>query len=180
MIQICQGDYYVSSSADEILATVLGSCVAACVRDPVTGCGGMNHFLLPEAGQGGAPEASLELRYGSFAMEQLVNAVLAQGGRRDRLEIKVFGGANVLRGMSAIGHRNADFVENYVRREGLRITAAHLRGRWPRRSQYSPATGQVRMREIRDTGAASIFDRELSLRARALRVSEAGSVELFA
>lgn len=101
-VKVFPGEHYVTS-ADEMLVTVLGSCVAACIRDPAVAVGGMNHFMLPEAGTGALASAdrsnsdwcdpSFAMRYGNVAMEQLINDILARGGRRQRLEIKVFGAA---------------------------------------------------------------------------------------
>jgi chemotaxis protein CheD len=179
VVQVLQGDYYVSGDAGEVISTILGSCVAACIRDPITRCGGMNHFLLPEAKQDNEGVAGLALRYGSYSMEQLVNAILAQGGRRERLEVKVFGGANVVKGMSKIGCQNADFVERYLKREGFQIAGGHLRGLWPRKVLFYPATGQVRMRELKNDSAAKVFDKEVNLAPRPVPADDAGSIELF-
>lgn len=180
VVQVYQGDFYVGSAPDEVLATVLGSCVSACVRDPVARCGGMNHFLLPAGRENSENDISgLSLRYGGFAMEQLINAVLAAGGQRDRLEIKVFGGANVLRGHSGVGHRNADFVEEFLAAEGFRIAGKHLRGTWPRKLQFFPHSGQVRMREIKEQSATRVFEQEVRASPRPATNPAAGSIELF-
>ena len=179
VVQVMQGDCYVSDDAGEVISTILGSCVAACIRDPVLRCGGMNHFLLPEGKRENEGVAGLALRYGSYSMEQLVNAILAQGGVRSRLEIKVFGGANVVKGMSKIGFQNADFVERYLKREGFQITGAHLRGTWPRKVLFYPGTGQVRMRELKDGAAAKVFHKEANLAPRPVVSDDAGSIELF-
>ena len=111
-----------------MLVTVLGSCVSACIRDPVAAVGGMNHFMLPESGGSDWGAASSGMRYGNVAMERLINDILVRGGLRQRLEIKVFGGGNVMKGTSDIGHRNASFVETYLAAESLPIAAADLRG----------------------------------------------------
>lgn len=179
IVQVYQGDYYISGEPDEVLSTILGSCVSACVRDPVVKCGGMNHFLLP-AGRDESNLVALSLRYGGFAMEQLINAVLSAGGQRDRLEVKVFGGANVVRGLSAdIGHRNADFVEEFLKLEGFTPSAKHLRGTWPRKLQFFPHSGQVRMREIKESSVPGIFEKEVRAAPRAATKPVAGTIELF-
>jgi chemotaxis protein CheD len=146
-VKINPGEHYVTRNAAEMIVTVLGSCVAACIRDPVAGVGGMNHFMLPESPSGTWGGRSASLRYGNFAMERLVNDILALGGRRDRLEVKVFGGAGMIDGAN-IGPRNADFVEAYLREQGLPIAAAHLRGDHARRIHYFPLTGRVLMQEM--------------------------------
>ena len=126
-IRINPGGHYVTGD-DELLVTVLGSCVAACIRDPVAGIGGMNHFMLPQSDSGIWGIASASMRFGNFAMEKLINDILSRGGRRSNLEIKVFGGAAIIGNMAPIGTRNADFVESYLREEGLPIAAQSLRG----------------------------------------------------
>lgn len=182
VVQVMQGDYYVTTRKDEVLSTVLGSCIAACVRDPLVGCGGMNHFLLPDDGRGGGGDTTTKarLRYGAFAMDQLIQDILARGGRRDRLEVKVFGGGNVIAGLGTVGHRNADFVENYLATFGLAMTASHLRGTAPRRVLYTPRSGRVRMKELApDTGKA-IFERERRRAPVVVVSTEApGAIELF-
>lgn len=174
-VKVFPGEHHVATDPDEMLVTVLGSCVAACIRDPVARIGGMNHFMLPasEAGDWGVAAASL--RYGNFAMETLINDILKLGGRRERLEIKLFGGANVLAGGLQIGHRNADFAESYLAEEGLNLLARDLRGDAPRRVHYLPRTGAAYVQTLR---------REMKLPEReyvALAPSEAdcGTIELF-
>ena len=150
-----------------MIVTVLGSCIAACIRDPIAQVGGMNHFMLPESDDGAWGAASASLRYGNFAMERLINDILCRGGHRSRLEIKVFGGARMIGNTALIGPQNADFVEAYLKDEGLPIAAAHLRGAHARRVHYFPLTGRVRMlemprdrnrsRQSRDKAMAPVF-----------------------
>ncbi|MBF0372866.1 MAG: chemoreceptor glutamine deamidase CheD [Alphaproteobacteria bacterium] len=175
MVQVQQGDCYVTNDPNEVLCTVLGSCVAACVRDEAIGWGGMNHFLLPE----GANGANLCMRYGGFAMEQLINGILARGGKRERLEIKVFGGANVLANMWAVGDANALFIERFLANEGLALAASHLRGKLARKVQFFPVAGKVRMRELADRTEQAREHFVPEVRAVRMRASAAGSVELF-
>ncbi|MGC2854330.1 chemoreceptor glutamine deamidase CheD [Novispirillum sp. DQ9] len=178
VVQVLQGDYYVTTRRDEVLSTVLGSCVAACVRDPLAGCGGMNHFLLPDGG--GETTAKARLRYGAYAMDQLIQDIIARGGRRDRLEVKVFGGGNVIAGLGAVGHRNADFVESYLANLGLAVAASHLRGTLPRRVVYTPRSGRVRMRELAADVGREIFDRERRRQPVIVASGPAsGAIELF-
>lgn len=182
VVQVLQGDYYVTSRKDEVLTTILGSCIAACVRDPMTGCGGMNHFLLPQDGGTGAADlpTGARLRYGCFAMGRLIDDIVARGGRRERLEVKVFGGGNVVVGLGALGHRNADFIEDYLASAGLRVTASHLRGTLPRRVQYVPRSGRVRMRELPTETAGLIVERERRRAPVVVASATAGGViELF-
>jgi chemotaxis protein CheD len=142
--QITQGEAYVSAADDEVLTTVLGSCVAACIRDPVRRIGGMNHFLLPD-GDGRSGGA---MRYGVYAMECLINALLSRGAARERLEAKLFGGANVLAALSGVGWRNAEFAERFLEQEGIRVVGGDLRGTSPRRIQFWPTSGRARQLAI--------------------------------
>lgn len=180
VVQVFQGDFFVSTREGEMLATVLGSCVAACIRDPVAAVGGMNHFLLPDKGGDTNPDLpfSASLRYGSYSMEQLINGILAAGGRRERLEVKIFGGANVLAGLRGIGHQNADFIERYLKAEGFRVTAADLRGNLPRKVQYFPSSGVARVKQIEDASAKTVFQRETAKKITAVQ-TQSGSIELF-
>jgi chemotaxis protein CheD len=178
-VKVFPGEHHVTASADEMLVTILGSCVSACIRDPLISVGGMNHFMLPESGGAGWDTASASMRYGNVAMERLINDILARGGARERLEIKVFGGGNVMNGTTNIGHRNADFVENYLLTENLTISAAHLRGNLPRRIHYFPATGKVLLLELRRAEEAAVFDREAIYKSKIQSEPVAGSAELF-
>ena len=162
-----------------MLVTVLGSCVSACIRDPVAVVGGMNHFMLPDSTDGGWDVAASGMRYGNVAMERLINDILARGGMRQRLEIKVFGGGNVMKGSSDIGHRNAAFVEAYLAAESIRIAASDLRGSLARRIHYFPATGRVMLLELRPMEDHAVADDEARYRSKLRFDPVAGSVELF-
>ncbi len=136
---IIQGQFYVSDKPGEVIATVLGSCVAACLHDPVTRVGGMNHFLLP----GTDPKASRNIKYGAHSMEQLINAMLRLGAQRNRIEVQLFGGAKVVKGLSNIGDQNAKFACDFTRNEGFRLTYQDLGGGSGRRLRFSPTTGRT-------------------------------------
>lgn len=150
--KILPGEYYVTC-ADEAVITSLGSCVSACIRDRVFGVGGMNHFMLPEAAENKAVHAgdlTEAARYGSFAMEQLINEILKAGGRRENLEVKLVGGGQVIAAMSSnVGDRNIDFAKEYIDNEGLTVAGSDLGGTSPRRVVYFPATGKVRVKKLR-------------------------------
>lgn len=133
-IKILPGEYYVTRS-NEAITTVLGSCIAACIRDPVTGIGGMNHFMLP--------------RCGSHAMQSLVNGVLKLGAHRDRLEVKLFGAGRILAAITDVGARNIEFIRNYCKSEGLRVVAEDLGDICPRQVAFFPATGRARVRHLK-------------------------------
>jgi chemotaxis protein CheD len=173
-INVVQGEFQVTADPMVVFTTLLGSCVAACLRDPVTGVGGMNHFLLPGDDRGGGADS---LRYGVHSMELLVNGLLRIGARRDRLEGKLFGGARLLRGLTDIGESNSAFAENFFRREGIRLAGSSLRGEQGRRVQYWPATGRARLMAL-GNDAAEVFDSERR-RAKPVPVPTAGAVELF-
>ena len=140
-VPLVQGECRVSADAHVMLTTTLGSCVAACIRDPVAGVGGMNHFLLPENPDG---EGLLSLRYGAFAMELLINGLLNKGARRERLEAKLFGGSRLSDGLMDIGARNAAFARNFLQREGVALKGGSLGGVQARRIQYWPVSGRAR------------------------------------
>lgn len=141
--KILPGEFYVSLRG-EMIVTVLGSCVSACIRDKNLGIGGMNHFMLPMKGDHsrtwGSNPASAETRYGNWAMEYLINEILKNGGLKKNLEIKLFGGGKVLANMGDVGLRNIEFVTQYVREEGLTISAQDLGDFYPRKVLYFPDT----------------------------------------
>lgn len=177
--KLLPGEYY-ATGRDMLLVTVLGSCVAACIRDPKTGIGGMNHFMLPE---GGDPHdlMSASARYGSYAMEVLVNELVKLGANRSRLEAKVFGGAAVLRGFTTVnvGEANSDFVLDYLAQERIRVVSQDLRGIHPRKVYFFPATGRVLVKKLRNVHNDTIVARERGYNRRLSRLPIAGEVELF-
>ncbi len=153
VIKVLHGEFYVTGEANEIVATVLGSCVSACIRDSETGFGGLNHFMLPEEKGSGWDGADAALRYGTFAMERLLNEVLRTGCPRERLEIKVFGGS-ILRGnQGGIGDMNARFVLHYLEQERLLAQVADLGGPKARRINYYPTDGRVRRKFVAEVEA---------------------------
>ncbi len=176
-IWIFEGDFYVTSRPDQFLTTILGSCVAVCMRDPQAGCGGMNHFLLPEGDEQHPEFPSLALRYGSYSIERLVNAIISRGGKRERIEAKVFGGANVLAQSNLVGSRNVDFIEHHFAREGLRIAAADLRGTTARKLRYYPVSGRAQVAEVRDSDGVAAFLAERNIGEKIAK-SE-GGIEVF-
>lgn len=179
LVWVGQADYYVSSSPNEVIVTVLGSCIAVCMHDPVAGCGGMNHFLLPEdlGGHTGLP--GLSMRYGSYSIERLVNTLISKGARRERLVAKVFGGANVITASSNVGHRNADFVEAYLQREQLKVTGRSLRGNQARKIRFFPTTGKIQMTYLGKDVVQAVLHSEDQLRRTPGVSAKAGSVEIF-
>jgi len=169
---VIQGEYRVSSDPELVLTTILGSCVAACIRDPVVGVGGMNHFLLP------GDDGSSGLRYGVQSMELLVNALLRRGARRDRLEVKLFGGARLIDGLTDVGTQNAGFAERFVRDEGLIHAGGSLRGDRARRIQYWPVSGRARQVFLA-AAETRVFAAERRRPAVEPAPDAAGALELF-
>lgn len=141
-VLVIQGEYHVTDDPTVVMTTLLGSCVAACLRDPYAKVGGMNHFLLP--GQTGDSSQQEAERYGVHLMELLVNGLLCRGATRERLEAKLFGGARTMENFSDIGALNASFAERFLRNEGIRHIGGSLRGEIGRRIQYWPVSGRAR------------------------------------
>lgn len=176
VVQILPGEFY-ATSGDEVIATVLGSCVSTCIRDARSGYGGMNHFLLPDD-----PKSDTRgdaLRYGCFAVERLLNDVLKHGADRDDLEIKVFGGARVIASLSDIGRSNVAFVHDYLHDERLSIVAQDVGGDCARRVRYHPRSGKVLVKQLPIREAAKVGDEEREFRRRLKNEATAGEVELF-
>jgi chemotaxis protein CheD len=170
-IHIVQGQYHVTTDRNVVLTTTLGSCVAACLRDPLAGVGGMNHFLLPEGGDADGPDA---FRYGAYAMELLLNALFAQDARRERLIAKLFGGAQLAERFYDIGGQNIAFARRFLRREGIPLDGGSVRGRHARRLQFWPVSGRARqLRLVR--GEDAVFAAEAAPKPR----PDWGAVELF-
>lgn len=147
-VKIGPGEHYVSSNGNEIIMTALGSCVAACICDPVAGVGGVNHFMLPHSVAGAWDTEAASLRYGNFAMPRLIDDILERGGQPGRLEIKLFGGARLGSDGGEIGRRNVRFVEQYLHEGGLPWLVAELGGTVARRLIYSPMSGRAFVLEL--------------------------------
>ena len=176
--KILPGEYYYTKQ-DMVIVTVLGSCVAACIRDRVTGLGGMNHFMLPDGGDSGPVSASM--RYGGYAMEVLINDLLKAGARRENLEAKVFGGGAVLRGLTAmnVGERNASFVTSFLKTEKIPVLAEDLNDVHPRKVYFFPRTGKVLVKKLMQTHNDTLAKRELDYASRLKVEPVAGDIDLF-
>lgn len=179
-IKVFLGGFLVSDDPNVMLVTTLGSCVAACVWDPEARVGGMNHFLLPAIPD---TESAISIdeatRYGSVAMERLINGVLKAGARRERLEVKVFGGARVIDSSMDIGDLNAAFVLDYARREGFRVTGRDLGGVHPRRVHWFPTEGRALRRLLTPTRITETLREEMDYRRSLREKSQDGEVEMF-
>lgn len=181
--KILPGEFYVSKH-DEMINTVLGSCVSACIWDYKAGIGGMNHFMLPmgsETEHTGKEHLTSATRYGNFAMEILINEILKAGGIRRNLRVKLFGGGRVLTSMisSDIGRKNIDFVHEYLHEEGIEIISEDTGDVYPRKVLFYPATGRVRMKKLHRLHNDTIYRREESYRNEIDRKPVQGDIELF-
>ena len=161
--KLLPGEYYVTTSG-EMLCTVLGSCVSACVRDRVLGIGGMNHFMLPldlsRGERGWAGVNSAATRFGNVAMERLINDMLSAGARRANLEFKLVGGGKVLAAMTDVGLANIQFVRGYMQAEGFEVSGEDLGDVYPRKVHFFPASGRVRVQKLLSTRNDTIYARE--------------------
>lgn len=176
MAKIKPGEYYVTRRG-EAITTVLGSCVAACVRDPVAGIGGMNHFMLPAAEGSREEFSSANLRFGTYAMEHLINEIIKLGGRKSQLEFKVFGGANISGIAQSVGETNSHFVCAYLRNEGYRVISRDLGGRHGRKIIYFPASGRTLLKKL--SAQDDLIAQDRSEIDKVHRKPVSGEVELF-
>jgi len=179
MVKIVAGEYYVSTSENEVLTTILGSCVSACIRDPYARVGGMNHFLLPGEDYLLNNHMDKGTRYGAFAMETLINAILAEGGRKERFEVKVFGGSNITNNSNKIGSKNTNFIRNFLHQEGLQIVSENLEGDQARCIHYYPVSGEVMMRKTKNDEEVVLIMEEKSYKNKINNQDIEGEVNLF-
>ena len=180
--KILPGEYYVTTN-DEAVVTVLGSCVSACVRDKIFGIGGMNHFMLPANKNEDISVSSMSnaARYGNFAMEQMINDILKNGGVKENLEIKIFGGGHVIKNMSTldIGKKNIQFIREYIETEHLKLISEDVGDIFPRKVMYFPLSGRVKVKKLRQMHNNTIAERENNYLSK-LDVQPAESdIELF-
>lgn len=178
--KILPGEYY-ATGREMVLVTVLGSCVCACIRDKVSGIGGMNHFMLPDSGQDRSNPLGDSARYGVYAMEILINQLLKMGAKRSNFEAKVFGGGAVLRGFTVnnVGESNAEFVLSYLKTEKIFVAAQDLLDIYPRKVYYFPHTGLVRVKKLILVHNDTIIKREAEYNKRLHYSRLEGDVELF-
>ncbi len=183
--KILPGEFYVSTEG-EMIVTVLGSCISACVRDRVTGIGGMNHFMLPVQSdlslnvKTNLP-VSASARYGNWAMEYLINEIFKNGGTKKNMEIKVFGGGKVLESMNNIdiGRKNIEFVKQFIANESLYLAAEDVGGLYPRKVLYFPDTGSVKVRKLKTMRNSLVYERERDYAKSINTKPSSGDVELF-
>jgi chemotaxis protein CheD len=180
--KILPGEYYVTK-ADEIITTVLGSCISVCIHDLSVGVGGMNHFMLPISKSGGWKGAENPLseanRYGNYAMEHMINELLKHGATRENLEVKIFGGGQIISKLTQIGEKNIEFIHLYIRNERLRLASEDVGGVLARKVVYYPATGRVRVKKLKQLHNNTIVERESRYIADIERRPVKGEIELF-
>jgi len=178
-MKILPGEFY-ATAEDEVIVTVLGSCVAACLLDPIAMVGGMNHFMLPMKQGERDPDVFFAARYGAAAMEYLINNLLHLGAHRDRLVAKAFGGGRVMPGMSTdVGGQNVDFVREFLRNEDIPIWSEDMGGIYPRKVYFFPHTGQVLVKRMERTHNDTVLNRELTYIQEVTGRPMSGDVELF-
>jgi len=180
-MKILPGEYY-GSDQDIIVNTVLGSCVSACIWDKTSGLGGMNHFMLPDAEDKDFTGAAG--RFGTYAMELLINDLMKHGAHRETLECKLFGGGNVMKGFTSmnVGERNVQFALDFLKTEKIRITAKDLLDIYPRKVIFFTKTGRALVKKLREDTAVSVVTLETKYRST-LQAEKAaktgGDIELF-
>jgi chemotaxis protein CheD len=176
--KILPGEYY-ATKRNMVLVTVLGSCVAACIRDKNSGIGGMNHFMLPDSGEQSG--WGVGGRYGTYAMEMLITQLQKLGAERKNLEAKVFGGASVIASMTEtnVGERNAQFVLDFLKTEKISVVAKDLLDIYPRKVYYFPSNGKVMVKKLRNMHNHTIEMREREYSSRLQESKVEGEIELF-
>jgi chemotaxis protein CheD len=177
--KILPGEYY-ATTRNMLIVTVLGSCVSACIRDRELGIGGMNHFMLPHSDDA-ASLLSNATRYGTYAMEMLINHLLKLGARRPYLEAKLFGGGAVMKEFttSNVGTKNADFALQYLETEKIKVVAKDLLDVYPRKVYFFPKEDRVLVKKLRNLHNHTVIDREQEYGSRIGVAKVEGDIELF-
>jgi chemotaxis protein CheD len=173
-VKILPGEYFVHNE-DMLIMTTLGSCIAACIYDRQAKVGGMNHFMLPDgAGDSG--------RYGSYAMELLINEMMKRGASRMTMEAKVFGGGQVVSGMTTmnVGERNTNFVMDYLKTERIPIVSKDVLDVYPRKVCFLPGSGKAMVKRLAPTNTDALLAQDRAAAQRAVPAATGGgSVDLF-
>lgn len=179
-VKVLPGEYY-ATDGDEMIVTVLGSCVSVCLRDSYSGIGGLNHFLLPHDRSNRDTPLTESARYGVYAMELLINHLLKLGAMRHRFEAKVFGGGKVIKDFTFanVGERNVEFVLAHLRKEGIPIVARDLLNIYPRKVHFFPSTGRVMLKKINSLHNSTLVEREKGYLRRVEYKPIAGEIDLF-
>lgn len=180
VINVHQGDCFVSGDPDATYSTVLGSCISACVRDREARVGGMNHFLLAEPSSAASDRFGASARYGAFAMEQLINKVLSLGsGRKQNLQVKVFGGGLIHGALTDVGAKNIAFVRQFLAEEGYELEKEDVGGTFARRVMFKPYSGRAMVKRLDNVAADSVVKAELAVVRRPAPRVASSDIELF-
>lgn len=179
-VKVLPGEYY-ATDGDEMIVTVLGSCVSVCLRDNYSGIAGLNHFLLPHDRSNNDTPLTESALYGVYAMELLVNHLLKLGAQRHRLEAKVFGGGKVIKDFTFanVGERNVSFVLEHLKQEGIPIVARDLLDTYPRKVHFFPNTGRVLLKKINSLNNVTLIEREKGYLRQVEHKPISGEVDLF-
>lgn len=179
-VKVLPGEYY-ATDGEEMIVTVLGSCVSVCLRDSYSGIGGLNHFLLPHDRSSRDTPLAESARYGVYAMELLINHLLKLGAMRHRFEAKVFGGGKVIKDFTFanVGERNVEFVLAHLKNEGIPIVARDLLNIYPRKVHFFPQTGRVMLKKIHSLHNATLIEREKGYLRQVERKPISGAIDLF-
>ena len=176
---ILPGEYFLSETP-MVIYTVLGSCISVCLRDPHAGIGGMNHFMLAAPSGNGSDDSWSESgRYGSYAMEMLVNGILSRGGHRNRLEAKVFGGGKIYEGRMDVGAKNAAWALDYLEQEGMPLMKADVGDVCPRKVYYFTDSGKVLLKKLDQVQSQTIVQQEQRYKSTLQTAPTGGEVTLF-
>lgn len=172
--KLLPGEFYVTDKP-EMITTVLGSCVSACIYDPERHWGGMNHFMLPGTGK----DDSASARYGLYAMERLINEILKLGSRKEQLRAKLFGGGQIIAQMTDVGLKNIRFAKTFLYSEGIPLESSDLGLVYPRKVNFFPATGKVLVKRLQSLNNNTIQEREHEYMRRLNQQPLAGDIDLF-
>lgn len=177
-VKIHPGEFYVTQN-EEVITTVLGSCISVCIFDPINSIGGMNHFMLPNVNNSNGI-LSQSFRYGDVAMEKLINVILRHGGNKNELKFKAFGGGQIIKNMTNIGQRNISFLHKYMTMEGYKLSAFDLGGPYPRKIAFYPLSGKVKLKHIQHIHSDPIFARDNRYETEISSQEEVtGEIDLF-
>jgi chemotaxis protein CheD len=172
--KILPGEFYVTHK-EEMITTVLGSCVSACIYDPQRNWGGMNHFMLP----GSDNDEIASARYGLYAMESLINEILKLGSRKETLKAKLFGGGQIIAQLTDVGQKNIRFAKKFLFSEGIPLESSDLGLVYPRKVNFFPATGKVLVKRLKSLNNNTIQEREHEYMRRLNQQPITGDIDLF-
>ena len=175
--KLLPGEFYATRD-NEMITTVLGSCVSACIYDEQHRVGGMNHFMLPGEQGGGSDDTPA--RYGIYAMESLINAILKMGSRKELLKAKLFGGGQIIANMTDVGRKNIQFARTFLHSEGIPLESHDLGLAFPRKVNFYPWSGRVRVKRLRVLHNNTIESREMHyMQVLSNKDQVSGEIELF-